>query len=166
MFRSSDHHQPQKDGDTYQVQETITRSRTKRATGTYAINSECAGTATINCPDGSWINLELVVVDQGPEFRTVVSALTMGGNACARQYQWQWCALQQFEIDRESEEATSRGRIRDHAASSTTARRGSQHSSLLADEDCRARPCGSVRTPHGGAVSRYGFFVSRKAISA
>jgi hypothetical protein len=50
-------------------------------TGTYAINSDCTGTATINYPDGSWINLELVVVDQGREFRTVVSALTMGGNA-------------------------------------------------------------------------------------
>jgi hypothetical protein len=50
-------------------------------TGTYAINSDCTGTATINYPDGSWINLELVVVAQGREFRTVVSALTMGGNA-------------------------------------------------------------------------------------
>jgi hypothetical protein len=50
-------------------------------TGTYAIDSACTGTATINYPDGSWINLELVVVDQGREFRTVVSALTMGGNA-------------------------------------------------------------------------------------
>jgi hypothetical protein len=49
-------------------------------TGTYAINSDCTGTATINYPDGSWIDLELVVVNQGREFRTVVSALTMGGN--------------------------------------------------------------------------------------
>jgi hypothetical protein len=50
-------------------------------TGTYAINSDCTGTATINYPDGSWIDLELVVVNEGREFRTVVSALTMGGNA-------------------------------------------------------------------------------------
>jgi hypothetical protein len=50
-------------------------------TGTYKINSDCTGTATINYPDGSWIDLELVVVNQGREFRTVVSALNMGGNA-------------------------------------------------------------------------------------
>jgi hypothetical protein len=36
------------------------------------------GTATINHPDGSWIDLELVVVKQGREFHTVVSALSMG----------------------------------------------------------------------------------------
>jgi hypothetical protein len=50
-------------------------------TGTYAIDADCTGTATINYPDGSWIDLELVVVNRGQEFRTVVSALTMGGNA-------------------------------------------------------------------------------------
>jgi hypothetical protein len=50
-------------------------------TGTYAINPNCTGTGTINYPDGSWIDLELVVVNEGREFRTVVSALTMGGNA-------------------------------------------------------------------------------------
>jgi hypothetical protein len=50
-------------------------------TGTYAINADCIGTATINYPDGSWIDLELVVVNRGQEFRTVVSALNMGGNA-------------------------------------------------------------------------------------
>jgi hypothetical protein len=50
-------------------------------TGTYAINSDCTGTATINYPDGSWIDLQLVVVNQGREFRTVVSALNMGGHA-------------------------------------------------------------------------------------
>jgi hypothetical protein len=50
-------------------------------TGAYAINADCTGTATINYPDGSWIDVELVVVDGGREFRTVVSALTMGGNA-------------------------------------------------------------------------------------
>jgi hypothetical protein len=50
-------------------------------TGTYSINSDCTGTATINYPDGSWIDLKLVVVDHGREFRTVVSALTMGGKS-------------------------------------------------------------------------------------
>jgi hypothetical protein len=50
-------------------------------TGTYAINSDCTGTATINYPDGSWIDLQLVVVSEGREFRTVVSTLTMGGHA-------------------------------------------------------------------------------------
>jgi len=50
-------------------------------TGTYAVNSDCTGTATINYPDGSWINLELVVINQGNEFRTVVSALNQGGTA-------------------------------------------------------------------------------------
>jgi hypothetical protein len=45
------------------------------------INADCTGTATIDYPDGSWIDLELVVVNQGREFRTVVSSLTMGGNA-------------------------------------------------------------------------------------
>ena len=49
-------------------------------TGTYAIHSDCTGTAIINYPDGSWIALELVITNHGREFRTVVSALTMGGN--------------------------------------------------------------------------------------
>jgi len=31
--------------------------------------------------NGSWIDLELVVVNQGREFRTVVSSLYQGGNA-------------------------------------------------------------------------------------
>jgi hypothetical protein len=47
-------------------------------TGAYAIKSDCTGTATINYPDGSWIDLELVVVKQGREFHTVVSSLSMG----------------------------------------------------------------------------------------
>jgi len=47
---------------------------------TYAIHSDCTGTAIINYPDGSWIDLELVITNHGREFRTVVSALTMGGN--------------------------------------------------------------------------------------
>lgn len=42
------------------------------------INSDCTGTATINYPDGSWINLQLVVVNEGRQFRTLVSAPTMG----------------------------------------------------------------------------------------
>ncbi|MGD1025496.1 MAG: hypothetical protein ABR880_22160 [Candidatus Sulfotelmatobacter sp.] len=48
-------------------------------TGTYTVNSDCTGTATINYPDGSWIDLELVVIDQGNEFRTVVSVLNLRG---------------------------------------------------------------------------------------
>ena len=48
-------------------------------TGTYTVNSDCTGTATINYPDGSWINLELVVVSHGREFHTVVSSLSMAG---------------------------------------------------------------------------------------
>jgi hypothetical protein len=47
-------------------------------TGTYSINSDCTGTATINYSNGAWIDLELVVVNQGHEFRTVVSQLTQG----------------------------------------------------------------------------------------
>ena len=50
-------------------------------TGTYAINSDCTGTATINYSDGSWIDLELIVVNQGSEFYTVVSVLNQGGSA-------------------------------------------------------------------------------------
>jgi hypothetical protein len=47
--------------------------------GTYQVHSDCTGTAVINYPDGSEIDLELVVVKQGREFRTVVSYLTMAG---------------------------------------------------------------------------------------
>jgi hypothetical protein len=50
-------------------------------TGTYKINADCTGTATINYPDGGWIDLKLVVVNRGHEFYTVVSALSMGGSA-------------------------------------------------------------------------------------
>jgi hypothetical protein len=50
-------------------------------TGTYKVNSDCTGTATINYTNGSEIVLQLVVVDRGREFRTVVSYLTLGGNA-------------------------------------------------------------------------------------
>jgi len=50
-------------------------------TGTYQVNSDCTGTATINYTNGSEIVLQLVVVDRGRAFRTVVSHLTMGGNA-------------------------------------------------------------------------------------
>jgi hypothetical protein len=48
-------------------------------TDTYTVLSDCTGNATINYPDGSWINLELVVVKQGREFHTVVSSLSMAG---------------------------------------------------------------------------------------
>jgi hypothetical protein len=48
-------------------------------TGTYKINADCTGTATINYPDGGWIDLKLVVVNHGHEFYTVVSALSLGG---------------------------------------------------------------------------------------
>jgi len=60
---------------------TPTSSGFQSETGTYKVNSDCTGTATINYPDGSQIDLELVVVKQGREFRTVVSFLTMGGHA-------------------------------------------------------------------------------------
>ncbi|HXR16970.1 MAG TPA: hypothetical protein VN777_12300 [Terriglobales bacterium] len=49
-------------------------------TGTYKVNSDCTGNARINYKSGGWIDLELVVVNQGREFRTVVSVLNMGGN--------------------------------------------------------------------------------------
>lgn len=49
-------------------------------TGTYKVNADCTGHARINYKNGSWIDLELVVVNQGREFRTVVSDLNMGGN--------------------------------------------------------------------------------------
>ena len=49
-------------------------------TGTYHVNSDCTGTATINYSDGSEIVLELVVVKQGWEFRTVVTFLSMAGH--------------------------------------------------------------------------------------
>jgi hypothetical protein len=48
-------------------------------TGTYKINADCTGTATISYPDGGWIELKLVVVNRGHEFYTVVSALSMVG---------------------------------------------------------------------------------------
>lgn len=48
-------------------------------TGTYTVNSNCTGTATFHYLDGGEIVLQLVVVNHGSEFRTVVSKLTMGG---------------------------------------------------------------------------------------
>jgi len=56
-------------------------SKFQSETGTYAIHGDCTGSATINYSNGSWIDLELVVVNGGREFRTVVSALNMNGNA-------------------------------------------------------------------------------------
>ncbi|HKN16355.1 MAG TPA: hypothetical protein VJX47_05415 [Candidatus Sulfotelmatobacter sp.] len=58
---------------------TPTTSDFADETGTYKINADCTGTATINYPDGGWIDLELVVVNRGQEFYTVVSALSMVG---------------------------------------------------------------------------------------
>jgi hypothetical protein len=58
---------------------SATSSAFVHETGTYDVNSDCTGTATINYADGGWINLQLVVVNRGREFRTVVSALSMGG---------------------------------------------------------------------------------------
>ena len=49
-------------------------------TGTYKVNSNCTGTATINYQDGTVINLKLAVVNGGREFRTVVSSLTLAGH--------------------------------------------------------------------------------------
>jgi hypothetical protein len=57
-----------------------TGSKFQSETGTYAVHSDCTGSATINYTNGSWIDLELVVVNGGREFRTVVSALNMNGN--------------------------------------------------------------------------------------
>jgi len=48
-------------------------------TGTYKVSADCTGTATINYPDGSWVDLELAVVKQGQEFHTVVSSLYQAG---------------------------------------------------------------------------------------
>ena len=50
-------------------------------TGTYAVNSDCTGTATINYSDGGWIDLELIIVKHGSEFYTVVSVLNTGAMA-------------------------------------------------------------------------------------
>jgi hypothetical protein len=45
-------------------------------TGTYTVNPDCTGTATINFPDGRQLDLKLVVVKGGSEVYVVVSALT------------------------------------------------------------------------------------------
>jgi hypothetical protein len=52
-----------------------------KETGTYEIKADCTGTATINYTDAAWIDLELIVVNEGSEFYTVVSVLNMGGGA-------------------------------------------------------------------------------------
>jgi hypothetical protein len=44
-------------------------------TGTYTVNADCTGTATINFPNGQQLDLKLVVVKGGREVHTVVSAL-------------------------------------------------------------------------------------------
>jgi hypothetical protein len=48
-------------------------------TGTYSVNGDCTGSATINFPDGRQLNLKLVVVNRGREVRVVVASLTQGG---------------------------------------------------------------------------------------
>jgi hypothetical protein len=45
-------------------------------TGTYTVNADCTGTATINFPNGQQLDLKLVVVKGGREVFGVVSALT------------------------------------------------------------------------------------------
>ena len=44
-------------------------------TGTYTVNADCTGTATINFPNGQQLDLKLVVVKGGREVHIVVSAL-------------------------------------------------------------------------------------------
>ena len=76
-------------------------------TGTYAIRSDCTGTATINYPVGSSIDLELVVVNEGREFRTVVSVLTMGGNPVPGNIGSIWCARGELGRKRSVPQVTS-----------------------------------------------------------
>jgi len=45
-------------------------------TGTYTVNPDCTGTATIHFPNGQQLDLKLVVVKGGRELFSVVSALT------------------------------------------------------------------------------------------
>jgi len=45
-------------------------------TGTYTVNADCTGTATIHFPNGQQLDLKLVVVKGGSEVHIVVSALT------------------------------------------------------------------------------------------
>ena len=45
-------------------------------TGTYTVNPDCTGTATIHFPNGQQLDLKLVVVKGGREVFGVVSALT------------------------------------------------------------------------------------------
>lgn len=52
-------------------------------TGTYHVNADCTGTATINYSDGSVIDLAIVIVRKGAEFRTVVRSLSLGGHPVA-----------------------------------------------------------------------------------
>jgi hypothetical protein len=51
------------------------------ATGTYAINPDCTGTARIEFTDGSpALKLRLVVIDRGDEVRTIVEGNATGSN--------------------------------------------------------------------------------------
>jgi hypothetical protein len=51
----------------------------KDETGTYTVNSDCTGSATIHFPDGRQLDLKLVVVKGGREVDIVVSAFTVNG---------------------------------------------------------------------------------------
>jgi hypothetical protein len=46
-------------------------------TGTYTVNPDCTGNATINSPSGIVIKLKLVVFDSGRSVHTVVSSITL-----------------------------------------------------------------------------------------
>jgi hypothetical protein len=48
--------------------------------GTYHVNSDCTGTAHIDTSTGGFVNLEIVVVQQGKEVRAVVTAPFDGPN--------------------------------------------------------------------------------------
>jgi hypothetical protein len=57
-----------------------TASVFQNESGTYQINSDCTGTATFRYANGTYIDLALVVVNEGREFRTVVTLLALYGN--------------------------------------------------------------------------------------
>jgi hypothetical protein len=52
-------------------------------TGTYTVNADCTGTATIHFPDGRELDLTLVVAKGGREVHTVVSATRLPNGTTA-----------------------------------------------------------------------------------
>ena len=50
-------------------------------TGTYTVNSDCTGNATIDFPSGIVVKLMLVVYDSGTNVHTVVSSITLPSGA-------------------------------------------------------------------------------------